>query len=48
MSDQATNDTLSDVRAVHERLAEIQLVDCRELYEWEAGRIDGAVYLPLN
>ena len=33
---------------MHERLAEIQLVDCRELYEWEAGRIDGAVYLPLN
>jgi rhodanese-related sulfurtransferase len=48
MSDQATNETLSDVRTVHERLAEIQLVDCRELYEWEAGRIDGAVYLPLN
>ena len=48
MSDQATNDMLSDVRTVHERLAEIQLVDCRELYEWEAGRIEGAVYLPLN
>ena len=48
MSDQATNETLSDVRTVHDRLAEIQLVDCRELYEWEAGRIDGAVYLPLN
>jgi rhodanese-related sulfurtransferase len=48
MSDQATNEGLTNVRAVHDRLAEIQLVDCRELYEWEAGRIEGAVYLPLN
>ncbi|HET9311417.1 MAG TPA: rhodanese-like domain-containing protein [Actinomycetota bacterium] len=48
MSDQATNDALTDVTGVHERLADIQLVDCRELYEWEAGRIDGAVHIPLN
>lgn len=43
-----TNETLSDVRVVHDRLAEIQLVDCRELYEWDAGRIEGAVHIPLN
>ena len=48
MSEQTTNDALTDVRTVHERLADIQLVDCREPYEWEAGRIDGAVFLPLN
>ena len=48
MSDQTTNDDLTDVRAVHDRLAQIQLVDCRELYEWEAGRVEGAIYLPLN
>ncbi|MDH4111910.1 MAG: rhodanese-like domain-containing protein [Actinomycetota bacterium] len=48
MSDQTTNEGLTAVRTVHERLAEIQLVDCRELYEWEAGRVEGAVYLPLN
>ena len=48
MSDPATNDDLTDVRTVHERLAEIQLVDCRELYEWEAGRVEGAIHLPLN
>lgn len=48
MSEQATNETLTDVHAVYERLDEIQLVDCRELYEWEAGRIDGATFLPLN
>ena len=48
MSEQTTNDELTNVRTVHDRLAEIQLVDCRELYEWEAGRVEGAVYLPLN
>jgi rhodanese-related sulfurtransferase len=39
---------LTDVKGVHERLGQIQLVDCRELYEWEAGRVDGAIHLPLN
>ena len=39
---------LTNVAGVHERLAEIQLVDCRENYEWEAGRIEGAIHLPLN
>jgi rhodanese-related sulfurtransferase len=48
MSDQTTNEDLTNVRAVHDRLADIQLVDCRELYEWEAGRVEGAIYLPLN
>jgi rhodanese-related sulfurtransferase len=23
-------------------------VDCREPYEWAAGRIDGSIHLPLN
>jgi rhodanese-related sulfurtransferase len=32
----------------HERLSEITLVDCREPYEWEAGRVEGAVHIPLN
>jgi rhodanese-related sulfurtransferase len=48
MSDQTTNEDLTNVRAVHDRLADIQLVDCRELYEWEAGRVESAIYLPLN
>jgi len=39
---------LTTPRGVHERLDEIHLVDCRELYEWSAGRIDGAVHIPLN
>jgi rhodanese-related sulfurtransferase len=43
MSDQLTN-----VKGVHDRLGQIQLVDCREQYEWDAGRVQGAVHLPLN
>jgi rhodanese-related sulfurtransferase len=39
---------LTDVHGVHDRLGQIQLVDCRELYEWTAGHIDGALHLPLN
>lgn len=41
-------DDLTSVRGVHERLDDIQLVDCREAYEWEAGRIEGAIHIPLN
>ncbi len=39
---------LTTPTGVHERLAEIQLVDCREPYEWNAGRVEGAVHIPLN
>jgi len=39
---------LSTVERVHESLDEIQLVDCREQYEWDAGRIEGALHIPLN
>jgi len=39
---------LTSVKGVFDRLGEIQLVDCREQYEWNAGHVDGAVYLPLN
>jgi rhodanese-related sulfurtransferase len=39
---------LTTVNGVHEQLDEIQLVDCREQYEWVAGRVDGAVHIPLN
>jgi rhodanese-related sulfurtransferase len=39
-----------DPEEVAERLArgEIQLVDVREPYEWEAGRIDGARHVELE
>ena len=39
---------LTSVEGVHDHLDEIQLVDCRELYEWVAGKVDGAVHIPLN
>jgi rhodanese-related sulfurtransferase len=39
---------LTNVKGVHDHLDEIQLVDCRELYEWVAGRVDAAVHIPLN
>jgi rhodanese-related sulfurtransferase len=39
---------LTSVKGVYDKLGEIQLVDCREQYEWDAGHVDGAVYLPLN
>jgi rhodanese-related sulfurtransferase len=39
---------LTDPRGVFDRLGQIQLVDCREPYEWEAGRVRGAVHIPLN
>jgi rhodanese-related sulfurtransferase len=42
------NEDLETVHGVHDRVADITLVDCRELYEWVAGRIDGAVHLPVN
>ena len=41
-------DELTTPRGVHERLADVQLVDVREPYEWQAGRIEGAVHIPLN
>lgn len=39
---------LSSVQGVHEQLDDIQLVDCREPYEWEAGRIAGAIHIQVN
>ena len=39
---------LTTPRGVFEHLDEVTVVDVREPYEWTAGRIDGAVHLPLN
>ena len=39
---------MNDLRDVYERRDEAQIVDCREQWEWDAGRIDGAVLIPLN
>ena len=46
MGDLATDLTTSAGLAEH--LDEVQIVDCREPYEWVAGRIQGSIHLPLN
>ena len=46
MSDVATDLTTSSGLAEH--LGEVQVVDCREPYEWQAGRIEGSIHIPLN
>lgn len=35
-------------REVQERRGEVQLLDVREPFEWNAGRIEGAVHIPLQ
>lgn len=37
-----------DPAAAHERLEEMSLVDVREPWEWDAGRIEGALHVPLE
>jgi rhodanese-related sulfurtransferase len=39
---------VDDLRKVYEERDEVQIVDCREPWEWEAGHIDGATPIPLN
>jgi rhodanese-related sulfurtransferase len=42
------NQELTQPKAVWARKDEVQIVDCREPYEWEAGRIEGSQHIPLN
>ena len=39
---------LTDPIAVHDQLSDLQIVDVREQYEWDAGHIDGAAHVVLN
>ena len=41
-------EALTTPRGTFEQLDQIQLVDCREQYEWNAGRVEGAVHIALN
>ncbi len=41
-------DDLTRASAVYRRRDDVQIVDVREPYEWEAGRIEGAEHVPLN
>lgn len=37
-----------DPRSVYEDGAMLSLVDVREAHEWQAGRIEGSLHIPLN
>ena len=39
---------LTDPREIHENRDEVQFLDVREPFEWDAGRIEGAVHIPLQ
>jgi rhodanese-related sulfurtransferase len=39
---------LTDPRTVYDRREEVQLLDVREPMEWNEGRIEGAVHIPLQ
>jgi hypothetical protein len=39
---------LSTPKGTYEERDRVQIVDCREPYEWAAGRVDGSKHLPLN
>jgi rhodanese-related sulfurtransferase len=43
-----TRTDLKTSQGLAEHLGEVQVVDCREPYEWSAGRIDGSIHIPLN
>ncbi len=36
-----------DLRRVYDGRADLQILDVREPYEWAAGRIEGAIHIPL-
>lgn len=42
------NNDLTSAQGLFEFKDGVQIVDVREPYEWEAGRIEGAVHVPLN
>lgn len=39
---------MNDPRELHEKQDQVQILDVREPYEWEAGHIDGATHIPLS
>jgi rhodanese-related sulfurtransferase len=41
-------ETMDDLRQVWDQRDAVQILDCREGWEWEAGRIEGAIHVPLN
>lgn len=43
-----TDPDLTDPTVVDEHREQVQLLDVREPFEWEAGRIEGAIHIPLQ
>lgn len=39
---------MANPREVYERKDEVQILDVREPYEWEAGHVDGSIHVPLG
>jgi rhodanese-related sulfurtransferase len=37
-----------DIQELQDRWDELQIIDVREPYEWEAGRMEGSILIPLN
>lgn len=33
---------------LHGRIDDVQVLDVREMFEWQAGHIDGAVHIPMS
>jgi rhodanese-related sulfurtransferase len=48
MTDELTKANLGTPKGAYAHLHELTLVDCRENYEWQAGRVEGSVHIPLN
>jgi rhodanese-related sulfurtransferase len=38
---------VNDPRELYEKRDEVQVLDVREPYEWDAGHLEGALHLPL-
>jgi len=38
---------VDDLRGIYDRREDLQILDVREPYEWQAGRIEGAIHVPL-
>jgi len=39
---------LNDPRELFEKQGQVQILDVREPYEWDAGHIDGSMHIPLS
>lgn len=38
---------MNDPHELDEKRDQVQILDVREQYEWDAGHIDGALHIPL-